>query len=182
MLALAFSLVLQTKSNWNALDETVTGRNGAHSFRIAIHCANFEPRGRQVGWAKVRDQFYPAINGRRTWVCDGWSPDEIKKENAASYLLKNTIEIRKFEVTVDGHRRPVPQSLYFDLLNLDLNWQSPNDMHGVAWLSKDGRRLVLKQDGSDGGGGYYAYFVFDSGGHIERRIYIDNILVDRRTN
>lgn len=178
---LLLASILWTQSHWNALTETLHGHNGRHTFTVHIVCANFKPRGRRITWKKSGEGYLPAIDGRRVWESDGWGPDEIRKKSAKDSLVQNTIEVRRFEVRVDGRRWRVPASPTFDLLNLDLNFEAPNNEHGRAWLSKDGRRLVLKQDGSDGGGGYCAYFVFHANGRVERRIYIESILANRRT-
>ena len=180
MIALCLAAALQAKSNWGLLSETLQGTSNGHRYRIDIECANFEPRGRRIGWIYRYQVYFPAMNGRRLWESDGWSREETRRENVVDYLKRNTVEIKRFEVSVDGRKWRVPSSLTFDLLNLDLNGASPNDQHGVAWLSKDGSRLVLKQDGSDGGGGYCAYFVFHRHGPVERRIYIDSIVADKR--
>jgi hypothetical protein len=170
----------QAKSNWNRLSETITGGNGGHTFRIEIGCSNFKAHKRKIGWIKANASrlYYPGIDGHRTWVSDGLGAEDIKKQTAEDFLTTRTIEVQKFEVFVDGRRWAVPHRLTFDLLNLDLDDPSePNNDHGHAWLSKDGRRLVLKQEASDGGGGYCAYFIMHSNGQIERRIYIESHIV-----
>lgn len=168
---------VQGPSNWNGLERTLTGRRGGHSFRIEIRCANFQPRGRRIAWKPLQGGSHIYIDGRRTWFLDGQS--EPLPEPVA-FLKKRATEVRRFEVIVDGRRWHVPPSLTSDLLNLNLNSSDDRD-YGHAWISKDGRRLVLKQSGSDGGGGYMAYFVFRRKGAVERRIYIETNMVERRT-
>lgn len=181
MIAFAAALVLsQARSNWGQLIQTLTGRNGTHRFRVVIECANFQPRGRKIGVVRWHGSYYPGINGRKTWITDSFSRSETKS-HVLEFLRTRAIEVRKFEVVVDGHRWRVPKTLTFDLLNLDLNTPSgANSHHGHAWLSKDGRRLVLKQDGSDGGGGYWVYFTFRAKGPVERRVYIESEPVQTR--
>lgn len=178
MISLFLAAVLQTESNWNGLSQTLQGTAGAHIYRIAIACQNFEPRGRRVTWRRSDGLYYPAVDGRRTWGIDGQSREDTRRESAAQFLKKRTTEIRRFDVVVDGVRWPIPTSLTFDLLNLDRNDASSHD-YGQAWLSRDGTRLVLKQAGSDGGGGYEAYFIMRRR-VTERRVYIESILAETR--
>jgi hypothetical protein len=159
----------QTQSNWNELNQTLVGRNGVHRFRVEIACRNFLPRGRKIEWKKDGYNYFPAIGGRRTWGFDGMGAGERK--DVVKFLQARATEIRTFKVQVDGRPWRVPRTLTFDLLNLDLNSAAPNDRHGKAFLSKDGKVLTLSQDGSDGTGGYQVRFQFRSKGPVERKIY-----------
>lgn len=109
MVALAFTLaVVQQKSNRSVLDQILTGKSGSHSFRVEIHCSNFEPRGRRITWKKAGYNYYVHVNGRRTWFSDGASkplPDPVR------LLETRTAEVRRFDVVVDGRRWRVPESL-----------------------------------------------------------------------
>jgi hypothetical protein len=179
---LLLPLACQSKSNWNALWQTLRGRNGRHTYEIRIRCENFQPRGRKIGWIATGNGTYNiAINGQRVWLTDSFSGEDKQKYHPAKFLKEGATEVRTFEVKVNGNRWRVPKSLTFDLLNLNLNGPA-RDYHdyGQAWLSKDGQRLVLKQSGSDGGGGYSAYFIFRPKGEVERRIYKESFLVQRR--
>ena len=179
MLALlCLATVAQEKSNWGEHEQVFAGSSGRHKFSIEIKCENFKTRGRRLSWVKVGELYQPAINGKRVWFTDGLDPKELLQYDLM-HLLDGAIEVRSFHVIVDGKTWKVPEVATFDLLDLNLRKKPDPRDTSKAWLSADAARLVLKVGGSDGGGGYWAYFIFNKSGMIERRIYQENDIFEK---
>lgn len=178
----AICLVLalsQVPSNWGQLKYTSSGRMGEHSCRVEIECANFEPRGRKLAWVQDGKTFLPTISGRAVWGFEGWREEDARQILVRDFLGKKAIEIRKFQVAVDGKDWPVASYLTDDILNPNLDRAADRE-NVVVGLARDGTSLTLSMCGSDGRGAYQVAFTFNKNGRIVRKISMNGVVKQTR--
>lgn len=161
--ALSFAITQKLHSNWPEAYEISGGYAGGHSFRVQFRQANFKARGRKVEIVKMGELDLAYVGGRPLHgVFLGW-PD--RKEDLKGYLERERTELVAFDVWIDGGRLQVARSQYDDLLNPNFDYN-----YCWAWLSKDGKKLVVKLMGADAADSYTAIWTFQDGKVVKRSI------------
>jgi hypothetical protein len=171
----------QHKLNWNGPEShTISGKNGAHSFRVRFKQANFEARGRRLVWIlqpgtvgsgspPTKGMFLPGYAlGKDKIPFHGWdaySYEEIGGKTVLQWCRSHDTEVVALDVTVDGKRWPVRKTLYWDLLEPNFGRD-----YVKGSLSKDGRTLSLELWGSDAAGGYQAKWTLRANGKHSRTV------------
>ena len=137
---------------------TVRGKAGGHTFSVTLARRAFRRAEHKVAPTPGGPDGYPyLVDGRPAIGTDGGVPSE---------------ELYRFEVSVDGRRWPVPERLWRDCYQPNLDTRDPDGLGAdlSAWLSADGKRLTVKMLGSDGAGSYRALWHLRADGRHTREI------------
>lgn len=141
----------------------MTGGNGGHSFRVRLQQATFKAQGRKVQVRTEGGADCAYLEGRPLiGIFLGW-PEMTA--DLKGFLERNCTEMRAFDVWLDGKRVPIPQKQYDDLLDPNLG-----EGYCWSWLSRDGKKLVVKMMGSDAAGSYTVIWTFRGGNVVRREI------------
>jgi hypothetical protein len=159
------------KLNWNPpATYTVRGRAQGHSYSVTFKQANFAVHDRHIFWHRIsgQDMYYPAWRtGKKSRDFIGWDSFDrktVESTSAAAFLLKHNTELVSLTVLVDGRKWPIPNSVCAGYLDPDLGPRGE-----LASVSRDGKRLKVRMEGSDGGGGYGIIWVFRRDGKYSVR-------------
>ena len=149
-------------SNWNGPESyEIKGANGKHSYRVLLRHANFRAHGRMVDFGGPTGIM---IDSRPVYGFEFDREDWIKEFGTARKALeRRATEIVQFAVWMDRKRIGVPRKAYSDLLNPDLG-----ESYSFAWVSRDGKRLMVKQLGSDGAGSWSVHWTITNRGRVKR--------------
>lgn len=141
----------------------MAGGNRGHSFRVSLQQATFKARGRKVEVRTEGGADSAYLEGRPlNGIFVAW-PE--MKADLKGFLERNCTEVRVFEVWVDGKKAPIAKNQYDDLLDPNLG-----EGYCWSWLSKDGKKLVVKMMGSDAAGSYTVIWTFRGDKVVKREI------------
>lgn len=175
--------------NWNGpRTYQVSGRSNGHSYRVVFEQANFQPRGRKLLWVigtlerhyldgVVRvpsksdwaDQYSAVSPGywskavpRPFWGGGYFNAMEVKGHSVGPKLKPKT-ELTRVKVSLDGKTVHVPRTLYWDLLNPNLDKE-----YVRAKSSPNGQELTIQMFGADAAYGYLVQWKFRKNGRHTR--------------